>query len=51
MNEYRTVKKILKAQKINMGGIILDQALPLREVDQIDPILLIHALERHVKRW
>lgn len=25
-----------------MGGIFLDQALPIREVDQIDPFLLVH---------
>ena len=42
MESTRSIKKILKAQKVNMGGVILDQALPLREVDQIDPILLIH---------
>ena len=42
MEQKRSIKKLLKAQKVNMGGVILDQALPLREVDQIDPILLIH---------
>lgn len=39
------MKKIInirKAQKVNMGGIILDQALPLRGLDMIDPFLLIH---------
>ena len=39
---FRTIRKVYKAQKVNMGGIILDQALPLRGLDQIDPILLIH---------
>ncbi len=38
----RTVKRIWASQKVNMGGIILDQPLPLRGVDQIDPFLLIH---------
>ncbi|MCI5056700.1 MAG: pirin family protein [Flavobacteriales bacterium] len=38
----KSVKKIIPAQKINMGGIILDQPLPTRTVDQIDPFLLIH---------
>lgn len=42
MEHTRSIRKILKAQKVNMGGIFLDQALPLREADQIDPILLIH---------
>ena len=38
----RSVKQIVRAQKVNMGGILLDQALPLRGLDQIDPVLLIH---------
>lgn len=38
----RTVKRKFKAQKVNMGGIILDQALPVGGIDQIDPFLLIH---------
>ncbi|MFT4524963.1 MAG: redox-sensitive bicupin YhaK (pirin superfamily) [Bacteroidia bacterium] len=38
----RTVKRIMPAQQVNMGGIILDQSLPMRDVDKIDPFLLIH---------
>jgi len=38
----RTVKNKSKADKVNMGGIVLDQALPYRGTDQIDPFLLIH---------
>jgi len=38
----RTIKQIKKAVKVNMGGVILDQALPVHGVDQIDPFLLIH---------
>lgn len=38
----KTVKHITKAFKINMGGVILDQALPYRGQEQIDPFLLIH---------
>lgn len=49
MDNLRSIKKLLKAQKVNMGGIVLDQALPLREVDQIDPILLIHHWKDTVK--
>lgn len=41
-NEMRTVKQKLKAFKVNMGGVILDQALPHKKLDQIDPFLLIH---------
>ena len=38
----RSIKQIWQAGKVNMGGIILDQAIPIRGVDQIDPVLLIH---------
>jgi len=38
----RSIHKIIPAQKVNMGGIILDQSLPVHGVDQIDPFLLIH---------
>lgn len=38
----RSIKKIINAPKVNMGGIILDQALPVGEIDQIDPFLLVH---------
>lgn len=38
----RTIRKKIKAQKVNMGGIILDQPLPVRGIDQIDPFLLVH---------
>ena len=38
----RSIKCVDSAFKINMGGIILDQALPSHEIDQIDPFLLIH---------
>ena len=38
----RTIKKIISSQKVNMGGIHLQQPLPDRSVDQIDPFILIH---------
>lgn len=38
----RTIKQIINSQKVNMGAIILDQPLPSRGIDMIDPILLIH---------
>ena len=38
----RTIKRILPAQKVNMGGIFLDQPLPYQDVEQIDPFLLLH---------
>jgi quercetin 2,3-dioxygenase len=38
----KTIKRIIKSQKVDMGGIILDQPLPNRFMDQLDPFLLIH---------
>ncbi len=38
----RTIKKIIKSEKVDMGGILLDQPLPNRFMDQMDPFLLIH---------
>ncbi|MDA7501829.1 pirin family protein [Chitinophagales bacterium] len=38
----RSVKRILPAQLVNMGGHLLDQPLPVQDVDTIDPFLLIH---------
>lgn len=38
----RTVKKLIPAQKVNMGGHLIDQPIPTRNIDQIDPFLLIH---------
>ena len=42
----RSIRRILPAQKVNMGGFILDQALPLGGVDQIDPFLLVHHADK-----
>ena len=41
------IRKIVSAEKVNMGGIVLDQALPVMEIDQIDPFLLIHHWHQH----
>lgn len=38
----RTINRIIPAQRVNMGGILLDQPLPMHSVDQIDPFLLVH---------
>lgn len=38
----RSIKTVVPAEKVNMGGIILDQPLPYRGIDMIDPFLLIH---------
>jgi len=45
----RTVKQIIPAQRINMGGHLLDQPLPFRSVDHIDPFLLIHHWDKPIK--
>lgn len=38
----RAIKIITKAEKVNMGGIMIDQPLPSSQTQQIDPFLLIH---------
>lgn len=38
----RTIKQIIPSQKINMGGIFLQQPLPNSSIQQIDPFILIH---------
>ena len=46
----RSLKKIISSQKVNMGGIYLQQPLPDRTVDQIDPFILIHHGSLPVKK-
>ncbi len=38
----KKVKYLLPSAPINMGGIIVKQALPTMKVEQVDPFLLIH---------
>ncbi len=45
---YKSIKTKLKAFPVNMGGIVLDQSLPNRQMDQIDPFLLIHHWADHL---
>ncbi|MDB4584896.1 pirin family protein [Draconibacterium sp.] len=39
---YKTVKYLIPAYDINMGGLMLKQALPTNKVNQVDPFLLLH---------
>ena len=45
----KSIKQIIKSEKVNMGGIILDQPLPNKFMDQIDPFLLIHHWDDELK--
>ena len=47
--KVRAVKKIVSAQRINMGGHLLDQPLPINSIDSIDPFLLIHHWDEPLK--
>ncbi|MGB0429711.1 MAG: pirin family protein [Bacteroidia bacterium] len=40
--KLRSVRRVIPAKKVNMGGIMLDQPLPYRGIDMIDPFLLVH---------
>jgi len=38
----KKIKQIIPAQKVNMGGHMLDQPLPVHGLNYLDPFLLIH---------
>ncbi len=38
----KAISSISKAVKINMGGVFVDQALPIEGIESVDPFLLIH---------
>lgn len=44
----KAIRKVIQAQVTDMGGVILDQALPHPGIDQIDPFLLIHHFKDHL---
>lgn len=39
---YKNVKYLIPAYEIDMGGIMIKQALPTVKVSQVDPFLLLH---------
>ena len=39
---YKNVKYVIPAYDVDMGGVIVKQALPTQQVDQVDPFLLLH---------
>jgi len=45
----RSIHKIIPAQKVNMGGIFLDQPLPVAGIDQIDPFILLHHWNKKIE--
>jgi hypothetical protein len=47
--ENRSVRNVMPSQKVNMGGIILDQPLPQKGLDMVDPFLLVHHWEQEFK--
>lgn len=38
----RSIQQIIPAQRVNMGGHLIDQPLPTRQFPMFDPFLLIH---------
>jgi redox-sensitive bicupin YhaK (pirin superfamily) len=48
-SNMKSIKEIIKSEKVNMGGIILDQPLPNKIMDQVDPFLLIHHWDDELK--
>ena len=45
---HKSIKKIIPAEKVNMGGHLLDQPLPTEGVTSLDPFLLIHHWHNHL---
>jgi redox-sensitive bicupin YhaK (pirin superfamily) len=45
----RSVRAVIPALKVNMGGILLDQALPANGIDSIDPFLILHHWKGEIK--
>lgn len=41
----KKIQQIIPSQKVNMGGHILEQPLPIKQLDYLDPFLLIHHWE------
>ncbi|MFY0643244.1 MAG: pirin family protein [Bacteroidia bacterium] len=46
---YRSIKNHIPAFKVNMGGMLIDQALPSASLDQIDPFLLLHHAKNYME--
>jgi redox-sensitive bicupin YhaK (pirin superfamily) len=44
----RTLKQVHPADKVNMGGHLLDQPLPNSTLNNLDPFLLIHHWHQHL---
>lgn len=40
--KHRSINHIFPSVRVNMGGNVIDQPLPHRQLDQLDPFLLIH---------
>jgi quercetin 2,3-dioxygenase len=47
----RTVKNLLYAETIDMGGVPVRQAFPTLKVEQVDPFLLIHHADLQVPEY
>jgi len=41
----KSIKKVIPSSKINMGGHIIEQPLPNKHMDMLDPFLLVHHAE------
>ncbi len=45
----RTIQQVIPAQRVNMGGHLLDQPLPNASMKHLDPFLLIHHWNHPIK--
>ncbi len=47
--KYRSIRKKMNAMPVDMGGFLVYQSLPLQNVEQIDPFLLVHHADHMYK--
>lgn len=45
----KSINKIIPSQKVNMGGHIIEQPLPNKQMQQLDPFLLVHHAQWDLK--
>lgn len=49
MNKQRNIKFIGKADEVSLGPDTVQQALPLKHIEQVDPFLLLHHFNKDIE--
>lgn len=48
MNSLKKVKAVLFASEIDMGGMLVRQAFPSHQMEQVDPFILLHHANNNI---